>query len=238
MNVIDYLILAALAYAAYTGYKKGLAAGLARLAGYFFGLAAAYIFSTPLARWLDKSFELVKKLTPWFTEQLALPAATRSAGIASIPFEKAEKIISDYNLPDTFKTIMLNYVDEVAQMPATLGIKTMGEAVAYLVGNFVLTALIFFFIYGVTAWVIGKVVPGHMKKAAPGPVNLIDNLAGAALRLAGTAISIAVTLSVLMPVFSIGLIKSRGSVMSAFAVLFQNSKLANMFMQGMMQLIS
>lgn len=238
MNIVDLIILAVLGYAFYKGYKKGLAASIAGLAGHLVGLVTAYILSTPVVRVLDRSFNLVKGLIPWFNEQLALPVGARPVKISRIPFDQAEKMINDYDLPAIFKNIMLSYIDEVEQMPVTHGINTLGEAVAYLVGNFILTSIVFLLVFGITSWIIGRVIPRFLKKASPAPVNLFDHLAGAGLRTVGAAVSIAVSLGVVLPIFSVGLLKDRGSILSAFAVLIQNSKIANMFTQAVIQVIS
>lgn len=238
MNIIDLFILAAITYALYRGYKKGLMASFGKLIGYFCGLAAAAFLSGPLAGWLDDTFNLIKGVTPWLTEQLALPAAAGTARISQVPFDKAVKMINDQQVPVVFKNIMLKYIEDVTKMPAVRGIDNLGEAIAYLVGTFLLTALTFLFVYGVTSLVVGRGIPMFLKKAGPRPVNLFDHMAGAVLGAAGTAIGIAVTLAVLMPLFSIGLIKGQGSVLAAFAVLFQNSKIANIFMQSILQLIA
>jgi hypothetical protein len=238
MNIVDLIILALLGLAFYRGYNKGLMASIAGLVGHLAGLVTAYILSTPAARMLDRSFNLVKGFIPWFHEQLALPAAAKAVTISKIPFDQAEKLISDYDLPAIFKDIMLSYMDEVAQMPVTHGINTLGEAVAYLVGNFILTSIAFLLIFGITSLIIGKGIPRLLKKASPAPVTLFDRFAGAGLRMTGAAVSIAVTFGVVMPVFSIGLLKERGSILSAFAVLIQNSKIANIFTQAVIQVIS
>lgn len=238
MNIVDLIIIALLGLAFYRGYKKGLMSGIAGLAGHITGLVAAYILSTPVTRTLDDSFSLVKSLIPWLQERLALPAAAKSVAISGIPFDQAEKIISDYDLPAIFKDIMLSYMNEVAQMPVTHGINTLGDAVAYLVGNFILTSTVFLIIFGIISMIIGKGIPRLLKKAGPAPVNLFDRLAGAGLRVTGAAVSIAVTLGVAAPVFSVGLLKERGSILSAFAVLIQESKIANIFTQAVIQVIS
>ncbi len=238
MNVVDIIILAVLSWAVIRGYKKGLAASFARLAGYFFGLVAAVFLSAPLAGWLDGTFNLAKGLTPWLHDRLALPAAANTAKISQLPFDKAAQIIKNYDLPDSFKNIMLNYIDEIAKMPVMLGINNLSEAVAHLVGSFMLTAAAFLVIYGVVSLLIGKVIPSYLLKAGPRPVKKLDHLAGAILGGAGATISVAVTIGVIMPVFSIGLFKSKGSVLSAVAVLLQESKIANMFMQTVLRLIT
>lgn len=238
MNIVDLLILAALGFAAYKGYKKGLMTALAALAGHLIGLAVAVLLSGPVARVLDGSFNLIKGTVPWLTEQLALPVSANSVKISQMPLDKAVKMINDYDLPDLFKKIMLRYVDDVAKMPVTHGINNISEAIAYLVGSFMLSSAAFLLIYGIIYHLIGKGIPRRLKKASPRPVSMLDSLAGAVLRATGTGIGIAVSLGLVMPVLSIGLFKERGSVLSAFAVLIKNSKIANAFMQGILQLIT
>lgn len=238
MNIVDLLILAALGIAAYRGYKKGLMAALGALAGHLFGLIAAIFFSGPLARILDGSFNLIKGSMPLLAEQLALPAAASTVRISEMPLDKAINMINNYDLPDLFKKIMLRYVDDLAKMPVTHGINNLSEAIAYLVGSFLLSAASFLLIYGLISQVLGKGLPRYLKKASPGPVSMLDSFAGAGLRAVGTGIGIGVTLALVMPILSIGLIKERGTVLSAFAVLIKNSKIADMFMQGILQLIT
>lgn len=237
MNIVDIIILLALGLAVYKGYNKGLMASLAGLAAYFAGLLAAVLFSGTLARWLDSSFGLTKSITPWLAGQLAIPTSAGATRISQVPFDKAVNMINDYDIPEVFKKIMLGYIDEVSKLPVTRGIDNLGEALTYLVASFILSALAFLLIYWITSKIIGKVIPRFLKKVSPRPVNALDHLGGAAMGAAGTTLTIAVSLAVFMPVLSIGLLKPRGSVLAALAVLLQNSKLATLFMQGMVQLI-
>lgn len=238
MNIVDILILGAVGLAAYKGYKKGFITALTALAGNLTGLVAAAFLCGPLAGMLDGALKVVRVITPWLREQLAIPAAANNISISQMPFDQAIKIINDYDLPDLFKGIMLRYVDDISKMPVTHGINYLGEAIAYLIGSFLFTSLIFLLIYGGVYHLIGKSIPRYLKKASPGPVRLLDSFTGAVLRASATGIGVVVSLALAMPILSIGLVKERGSVMSAFAVLIQNSKIANMFMNSILGLVS
>jgi len=211
VNILDILIVGGLALAIRKGYKKGVITSLFSLLGYLTGLLAAVLFSEVLAKVVDRSFNVTGKMIPWFSESSTIPAGVAEASIRELPLEQAEEAFLAMPLPESLQAPFLELIQDIAELPTTHGIETLGEGIAYLLSAFIITALCFIFLYVVVSRFLGKTIPSLFKKASPGPVNTLDHLGGALLGLLGGIISVGIMVAMLIPVAAIGAVKGTQS---------------------------
>lgn len=86
-------------------------------------------------------------MMPWLLDNASLPATVNKTRIADIPFEKAQDLAANLSVPETFRDAFIDYLGQIAEMPATKNIHTLGDALGYLMAMFLLTAICFAFIY-------------------------------------------------------------------------------------------
>lgn len=240
MNFLDILILIGLAWAVIRGYRKGVVVSLFKLLGYLAGLATGYIFSEVLAKILDRSFGLTKAMMPWLVKTVTLPASTSNVNIADIQFEKAQELIDNLPLPNNFKDMFMQYINELAQFPAAHGINKLGEALVYIISNFLLSAICFMVVYVLVSHVIAVTIPKWIKKVSPAPVKFTDHLGGAVLGLAGGLISLAITVAMLLPVAAAGALEgnTKATFIGKVAFLFNNSVIVDKLSKLVIGLVS
>ncbi|ADG83814.1 CvpA family protein [Thermincola potens] len=207
MNLLDLLLSAGLLLAIFRGYRKGMLVSFFNFLGYVVGFVSALLFSEVLAKVIDRSFGITKKMMPWLLDNASLPATVNKTRIADIPFEKAQDLAANLSVPETFRDAFIDYLGQIAEMPATKNIHTLGDALGYLMAMFLLTAICFAFIYFLVSRFLGKTIPGWFKKTSPAPVTFLDHLGGAVLGLLTGIIGLMITIGMLIPLAAAGAIK-------------------------------
>ncbi len=204
MDLLDYVLLAWLGFAALKGYRKGVFAALTSIAGYVISFLGAFYLSRPLAIFLDKQWQLSEKLSPWITRKLALPALSGQLKIEPPALDRITAVFNQQQLPEVFKKVIGEYVRDASNSMLTKGVNTLGEVIPYLVSTFLVSALSFFLLYTGLSLLCRTVLPKLFRTASPRPVAFMDKAGGAVLGILGGGLVIAALAVVLTPVASIG----------------------------------
>lgn len=209
MNLLDIIFLLVLAWAVYKGYSRGMVGTLSRLAGYVLGLIGTAIFYWPLQIFLSRQLKLVDKLSPWVIDSLAIPASSQE--INSLVIDNAVAVINQKELPAAFKEIMVNYVQDFANLPVSKGITTLGQGIGYLISDLLISLLSLVILAVVFMFVFRILLPRLFKAAAPSPVTTLDKVGGAVFGLVGGLFSVAALVILLTPLASMGALKGNPS---------------------------
>lgn len=227
MNLLDAVLLGILGFSIYKGYKKGVIGALSSVTGYVLGLFAAILLYRPVADFLSFHFKLESKLAPWVTENLGLPATAFETKISDLAMGQATEIISQQNIPQIFKDVMVDFVEQIFTLPLTKGIVSLGDGITYIISNYLITGIIFLGLFSCLVILFRSILPKLFKTVSPQPVTAIDKLGGAALGALGGTLTVGAFMVFLVLLGTMGAMKGNESPL---ANLLKNSFLVTTFM--------
>lgn len=229
MNLLDLILLAMLGWASWKGYKKGVFATVSSVAGYVIGLIGTFVFYQPLRVILSRDLKLGEKLAPWVTETLALPVSSFQTKINDMAMDKAIEMINQKPLPGVFKEIMAGYVQELAKLPSSQGVNSLGDGIVYIVSDLLISAAALFILFCGLTLLFRVILPRIFRSVTPRPLSIIDKLGGGLLGICGGIISLAVLITILTPLTSLWSLQGNPGFL---AEQMQSSFLVNTFLEN------
>lgn len=211
MNLIDLVIVIMLVWGAWTGCRKGLLISVSKLVGNLLGIVVGIAFYKPFAEFLGSMTGVEKIFSRLGSSLMNLPANLRNLPIRSLSMSKVQHITESINIPVAYQKYiqeMLNQLGIAAKRPDVF---TVGDALNHMAGGVILQMV---------AWIILLVAVGSSislllriisKAINYTPVGVIDQGGGLAFGAARVFLVVAITLVVINPLLSIGLL-SKGYV--------------------------
>lgn len=200
LNIIDLIILAFLLLAAIQGYRRGFLYSLADFFGWLAGLVVAYFFYPTLVQNADKVFHLQEKLSGYFMHNLVLPEFLGSFRLGGSVVAEISAQLEKLALPDSFKASLLEYVGKLGQSIMTL---TLQQIVNEFLATIVINALAFILIWLVVdkaILLVAMLLAALSRKTILGG---LDRIAGLALSLAVTFLTITIVLGLFQPLITV-----------------------------------
>jgi len=151
----------------------------------------------------------VDKLSPTVVDALPFPAASQQ--IANFPVDYAVTMVNEKEIPAAFKKIMVNYIQDFANLPVSEGITTIGQGLGYIISDFIISTLSFVILAVVFSAIFRIFLPRLFNSVAPKRVTTLDKAGGAILGLASGLVSVAVLIILLTPLASLGALKGNPS---------------------------
>ena len=234
MDLLDIILIAALGFSCYKGYKRGVFKALFSIVGYVVSFVGALCLYQPLALFLGDKLPLGGQLSSWVAQKMAIPTAAAQTRISDAPLEKAVQIINNQQLPEVFEKAMMEYVQDISKLPLTKGINTLGEGISYTISNFLIGALSFFLIYIGLSLVFRKILPKLFSTVSPKPVTITDKMGGAVLGFGGGLLTVTAFVIILLPTASLGGLKGNPGFLAGQ---MQNSLIVNLLMPYIQDLL-
>ncbi len=200
MNIVDLIILGILIAGAVKGYSKGLLVSLAGFFSKLIGFFAAYRFYPVLAQWANTRLHLSEKLAGFLQDRLVLPQALQDLHFSSPALAEAGGYLDRLALPSQMKMSLLEYMGKLGDNLALFN-------VPQLLHNFLATLIINGIAFILIWFVVDKgIILGMMILTSLGrstAVGGLNRLAGFAVGLALSFLTLTVLLGLFQPLFTV-----------------------------------
>lgn len=200
MNLLDYVIAAALLFFGYRGFNKGAFATLSSFVGKLISLAGAYMFREDLMKLLNEKINLSQKVTPLVSQWVSIPTEAVSKAVSQKAVDSTTGQLTQLELPEFIKKPILEQVNHILIEPVSQGINNMGQGLVSAVTSFLLNAISFVLIFVILAFAFQYLLPAIFKAVRPRSLAFVDRLGGALLGSLIGVIFVVVAVVILSPV--------------------------------------
>jgi hypothetical protein len=206
ISLLDVIIGASLALAAWRGLRAGLTRSLLRLGGYVVGVIGGFLYSAPLAAYLETRWGLARRLQDLLAQAVHLPAQAAAASVKNLPAEQVQSLLANLGLPEPLQSALARQVASAAQAASSAQGATaqgnLGALVHNAVAVFIVKAAAFMLIFCGICLAAGILI-SIVTPLVRNPILAVpDSAAGALFTALGATIVWAVALGVLAPMMT------------------------------------
>lgn len=199
LTLLDYVLVALIAWGALNGLRRGLLSIVVGLAGTLLAWYLAARYAPSLARWLNSTQGWVSSTAHYLAGRIPLPAGVAGLPLSTIKPDALPVVMGQLPLPAALQKATAEAAASAMANAATLHLFTLGDLVYYSLASLVWTGITFFVIMAVATG-LANAVARQMTRALEGtPLSLANQLAGAALGAAETLVVLVVAAGLLVP---------------------------------------
>lgn len=233
LNMVDMLIIIVCLLGAWKGYRTGLLRNLIHLVALVAALVCGVLFSRPIAEFLEQQFHLQSSISAQTSAAVAqvitVPAGMPDASAVTNPLSEAIQQLRQLSLPPA----TIQFLEEQLQNLADI---TLGDFVgntAGLIGDMLANMLVNAFVFALIMVVVNiaaNLVVWLLRDVLHVVGGGLDSMGGMCLGLLQALLIVSLVLAVAIPFFT-------WQSNSHYAMLLQNSFLANGIIEGFYRIL-
>lgn len=219
MNWLDWVLAFIIAISLWRGFRSGFIMSVARIMGILLGLATAMSFYRPLAGYVEQQWQWATKMSGVLHGILPLPvtAPENSPITPDIIWELSQQL----PLPEAWYRLLVQMPPEVLQG------SSFTEAIAYLLAQFFMEAVLFLLLFLLGHGIIVAIGRMLSRTFSLGPLSILGRIGGAGLGLVRGVLIVILMVALLIPLqFPVAFFGTQGEP-GFIALAAQNSIIVN-----------